>query len=122
MINRFVNAIATLLGRDMDARVDKLMQQLRDEREKQKKEHRALVDEVEDLLEKWHRVIARTAMRRSREMKQALEEEQQQEQEPQNQHSHEGGGDIGDRKAALRARVYRGGRPIARVVNGEPPE
>lgn len=70
MIQRFLNALATRLRRDLRAEIRDAIEESRDA---DRKEVRALVAEMDDMLEKFNRMVARQAMRRSRETKAAAE-------------------------------------------------
>ena len=73
MLNWLANAIATRIQMADRAAVQQLINDLVAEREEQRKSTRALIHEVEDVLEKFSRVVAREGMRRSRAAKAALE-------------------------------------------------
>lgn len=82
MLNWLANALATRIQRADNAKVVDALKEIREEREAGRREVRALVGEMEDMLEKFSRVVARQAMRRSRAMKQALEEDSEQQPQP----------------------------------------
>jgi hypothetical protein len=81
MLNWLANRVATRLALTEHQRLADGLQELRDERDALRKEHRHIVAEVEDLLERFGRAVARDAMRRSRETKRAIQEREGEEEE-----------------------------------------
>lgn len=109
MFNWLANRLATRLQREYDAKLLAAIQHAEEETEKAtqqrdalKREQRALVSEMEDMLEKFSRVVARQAMRRTRAMKQALVEE---EDPPTQQQTEVVAADPRTRKSQLRAQL-----------------
>lgn len=89
LINWLANKVATALQRTEADAVAEALDVIRQENEERAREHRALLHEVEDILEKTQRMFARLAMRRSRELKKTLDqadegeaEQEQQQQQP----------------------------------------
>lgn len=74
LLNWLANAVAARLPRGEDERITAALQRLDDAAQRQRKEARELIDEMDDVMERFHRVMAREAMRRSRAMKKNLEE------------------------------------------------
>jgi hypothetical protein len=72
MLNRLVNALATRVAAQLQPFVAAAVAEQRAADQKQVRE---LVAEMEDVLEKFSRVVAREGMRRSREAKRLLEEQ-----------------------------------------------
>lgn len=70
MFQRIANALVTRLLPDLREQIREVVAE---ERERDKKLVRELVGEMDDVLEKFNRVVAREAMRRSRAMKQTLD-------------------------------------------------
>lgn len=75
MLNWLANALATRITRATDARLETALDELRTQHETSRREARALISEMEDMLEKFSRVVARQAMRRTRAARSVLEGE-----------------------------------------------
>lgn len=86
MLNWLRNAFQTRPEQVPNARWTALELEIRRTTDENAKRTRELISEMEDILEKFSRVVAREGMRRSRAMKQRLEElEKQEEQQPEQQ-------------------------------------
>lgn len=120
MLNRLFNALATRAARDA---AEIIAAKTRAERSAEAQHARELINEMEDVLEKFSRVVAREGMRRSREAKRLMEERELAE--------HAAGGpagaqepagatnDLAARKNAARARLRARGGPQALTGNSE---
>lgn len=73
-MKRALDALLTLLKPTWDRRIHDLIAEIQTEREANRAEVRKLIHEMDDVLEKFSRVVARQAMRRKREMDEHLEE------------------------------------------------
>lgn len=113
MLQRLSNAILTRLVPGLRTEITRI---IAEERDHDKKLVRELVGEMEDVLEKFSRVVARQAMRRSRAMKAALDEDEQPTPE-----AVPGPAAALTGKAAIRARLRAGGM-LARLHANPPPD
>lgn len=105
MLNWLVNAILTRLLPEISERI---AQEIAAQRDKDAKQVRELIGEMEDVLEKFSRVVAREAMRRSREAKRVLDDHQTPpEQLPGAPMSVTTTESVAERKARLRANLTR---------------
>lgn len=103
MIGRIENWIRTLIRRELDA-------ESTSRRDAEKRQVRELIHEMEDVLEKFARVVAREAKRRARDMKATLHDEETPDAEPAAAAAAAGGVDLStlplkERKALLRQRL-----------------
>lgn len=114
MLNWLANALATRITRADTAKIDAALEQLEKERKAARTEVRALVAEMDDMLERFSRVVARQAMRRSRANKAALEEADAAADAPPPAQETAPPLSAADRKTLLRQRLRAGGLRMPR--------
>lgn len=104
-VNRVANEVATLLQRGERAAITEALGEIRATSAETTREARQLIADMEDVLEKYQRALARIAMRRTREIRSQLEEapEQPAQVEPSRELT------PAELKQALRDRVATGG-------------